>query len=99
LSHAESPRHRSRRPPDPREEPFIPKLKAEPFMWPESAPVDPLAARRARAEHLCLWLACDRALCRRARRCVGPNAECVRLQRDVKRPLLEEVAGPGEGPR
>jgi hypothetical protein len=81
-------RHRS---PDPRAEPFVPKLKAEPFKWPASKPRDPYEARRMQADHLCLWLACNRALCRRVRRCVGPHAECVHLQRDVKRPLLDSV--------
>jgi hypothetical protein len=78
-------------PPDPREEPFVPKLAAEPLKWPESKPRDPYEAQRMKAEHLCLWLACNRALCRRVRRCVGPNAECVHIQRDVKRPLLGSV--------
>lgn len=80
-----------RRPPhpNPREIPFEPKLEAPPLDLPRRAPADPVAARRARAEHLCLWLACRRALCRRRRRCLGTHAFCVFEQDDVKRPLLE----------
>ena len=88
---------RYRPPPKPEEERFEPKLAAPPLAWPEPAPADPYAARRARADHLCLWLACRRALCRRTRHCRGPFATCVFEHPDVKTPLLESVLT--RGPR
>jgi hypothetical protein len=51
--------------------------------------VPKLAGRRARAEHLCLWLACTRAICRRTRHCRGREALCVFENPEVTRPLLE----------
>ncbi len=78
--------------PQPNEVRFEPKLEAPPLDLPKPPATDPaLAARRARADHLCLWLACSRALCRRARRCLGPHAACVFEQAEVDRPLLEEI--------
>jgi len=88
---------RYRPPPDPNEERFVPKLAVPPLAFPASAPDDPYAARRARADHLCLWLACSRVVCRRARRCVAPRAPCAFEQADVKTPLLESVGA--RGPR
>ena len=76
-------------PPKPEEELFVPKLAAEPLDWPKPPPVDRvLAARRAKAEHLCLWMGCSRALCRRARHCLGPHAACVFEMPEVRSPIL-----------
>ena len=78
-------------PPEPKPEavPFVAKLDCPPLDLPLPEPVDRLlAARRARAEHLCLWLGCSRALCRRSRHCHGPNALCVFEMPDVAAPLL-----------
>ncbi len=88
---------RSRPPPDPNEERFVPKLAAPPLEFPKPAPDDPYLGRRARADHLSLWLACSRVVCRRARRCVAPRAPCWFEQPDVDRPLLESVGS--RGPR
>ncbi|MDE2291193.1 MAG: hypothetical protein KGL53_03850, partial [Elusimicrobia bacterium] len=68
---------------------FVPHLAAEPLDLPPRIAVDMvLAARRARAEHLCLWLGCSKALCRRTRHCHGPHAACVFEMPDVAQPLL-----------
>ncbi len=75
--------------PDPREVRFVPVLTAAPLVPPKRQRPTVVDARRAKAEHLCLWFGCSRALCRRARRCVGRNALCVFEQADVKRPILE----------
>jgi hypothetical protein len=82
------PIRRTRPAPKPGEERFVPKLAAPPLAFPRPAPADPYAARRARAERLCLWLACSRVLCRRARRCVAPRAPCVFDLPQVTRPIL-----------
>ncbi len=75
--------------PKPEEVPFVAKLAVEPLDSPKREPVDRVvAARRARAEHLCLWLGCSRALCRRARHCLGPHGSCVFEMEDVAAPLL-----------
>jgi hypothetical protein len=86
------PRH-SPPPPDPRDVRFVPKLDHPPLDPPRVPPPDRIAARRARAEHLCLWLGCSRVLCRNSRRCHGPGAPCVFEQAAVRTPLLEEIAG------
>jgi hypothetical protein len=67
--------------PKPEDVRFTPILDVPPLAWPKPAPAD----------HLCLWLACSRVLCRDSRHCNGPNAPCVFEQPDVKRPLLEAV--------
>lgn len=74
--------------PDPREVRFVAKLTAEPLaLSPRETPT--LAdKRRAKAEHFCLWLGCSRALCRRARHCLGTHALCVFEMDDVAAPLL-----------
>jgi hypothetical protein len=77
--------------PPPNEERFRPSLAVAPLDQPRRQAPDPLAARRARAEHLCLWLACRRALRRSSRRCNGTNAVCVFEQADVTRPRLDAV--------
>ena len=64
------------------------KLAVEPFVPPKVERPTMVDARRAKAEHLCLWLGCSRALCRRARHCLGTNALCVFEQAEVDRPLL-----------
>ena len=75
--------------PDPREVRFVAKLAVAPLDLPRPAPIDhELAKRRTKAEHLCLWLGCSRALCRRARHCLGTHADCVFEQDDVSAPLL-----------
>ncbi len=75
--------------PDPREVRFVAKLDCPPLDLPLPEPIDhELARRRTHAEHLCLWLGCSRALCRRARHCLGPDALCVFEQDEVDRPLL-----------
>ena len=82
-------RHRPVLEPKPEAVPFVAKLDAVPLDKPSPVPVDRVVAvRRARAEHLCLWLGCSRALCRRARHCHGPGATCVFEQADVAAPLL-----------
>ncbi len=85
-------------PPKPEEVRFAPKLAAAPLDRPKPAPVDrALLARRARAEHLCLWMGCSRALCRRARHCLGPHADCVFEMEDVTAPILQAVVEAGSG--
>jgi len=86
-------------PPDPRNVRFASQLEAAPLDSPKRRAVDETAARRASADHLCLWLGCARVLCRQARRCVGRSALCVFEQEEVKRPILEEVVQAGFGPR
>lgn len=80
---------RSRPKPQPGEERFVARLDSPPLAWPAPAKADPYAARRAKAEHLCLWMACSRVVCRRARHCRGAHAACVFEMADVERPLLE----------
>ena len=76
-------------PPKPEEVRFVATLAAPPLDLPLPERVDRrLVARRARAEHLCLWLGCSRALCRRTRHCLGPHAACVFEMADVAAPLL-----------
>ena len=86
-------------PPKPEDVRFTPTLDVPPLALPKPVPTDPVAARRAEAEHLCLWLACSRVLCRDSRHCHGPNAPCLFEQPDVKRPLLEAVVRATFGPR
>ena len=81
-------RERWKPPVDPREVRFVAKLAVEPLTLPRPAPHTPVEARRAKAEHLCLWLGCSRALCRRARHCLGTHALCVFEQADVRAPLI-----------
>ena len=75
--------------PKPEEVRFVAKLDCPPLDMPLPEPIDhELAGRRAKAEHFCLWLGCSRALCRRARHCLGTHADCVFEQDDVSAPLL-----------
>ena len=76
--------------PKPEEVPFVAKLAVPPLDLPRPAPIDlELAKRRTHAERYCLWLGCSKALCRRARHCLGPGAACVFEMPDVAAPLLE----------
>jgi hypothetical protein len=86
-------------PPDPADERFVAKLAVPPLDWPNPVPADFTAQRRAEAEHLCLWMACSRVVCRRGRHCLGARAECVFENAEVKRPILEEVVRATYGPR
>jgi hypothetical protein len=74
--------------PDPREVRFVAKLHAPPLALTKPEPPTEVDARRAKAEHFCLWLGCSRALCRSARHCLGTHALCVFEQDDVSAPLL-----------
>ena len=79
------------RPPEPpaNEVRFVAALDVAPLNVPQPGRGDPLVAkRRAKAEHLCLWLGCARVLCRRARHCHGRSALCVFEQEEVRAPLL-----------
>jgi hypothetical protein len=76
-------------PPDPREVRFVPQLDHPPLAPPNPGRSDAVFVRRVRAEHLCLWLDCRRALCRSSRHCVGTSALCVFEQAEVRAPLLE----------
>ena len=78
-------------PPDPpaNEVRFVAELAVAPLDLPKPVRVDPLIEkRRAKAEHLCLWLGCARVLCRRSRHCHGRGAPCVFEQNEVRAPLL-----------
>jgi hypothetical protein len=72
---------------------FVARLDLPPldsaFWPPRQGRADPVFGRRVKADRLCLWLACSRALCRSARHCVGTHALCIFEQGDVKRPLLD----------
>ncbi len=81
-------RERWKPPVDPREVRFVAKLAVEPFVPPKIERPTVVDARRAKADELCLWLACSRALCRRARHCLGTHALCVFEQDEVDQPLL-----------
>ena len=83
--------------PDPREVRFQPKLTVAPFVPPKRQRLSEIDVRRAKADHLCLWLACSRALCRRTRHCLGIHALCVFEQEEVDRPLLGVTPCPGRG--
>ena len=74
--------------PDPREVRFVAKLDAPPLALAKPEPPTEVDQRRAKAEHLCLWLGCSRALCRRTRHCLCTYALCVFEQDDVAAPLL-----------
>jgi hypothetical protein len=84
------PRRRQRQP-KPEEERFRPTLAVPALDAPRRQRPDPIETRRARAEHLCLWMGCTRVLCRNSRRCLGRNAMCVFEQADVERPLLDAL--------
>ena len=73
------------------DERFVPVLEHPPLDLPRPAPSDPFAAERARAEHLCLWLACSRVLCRNSRHCHGRQVNCLAENGEPQRPLLESV--------
>jgi hypothetical protein len=82
---------RERPAPRPEDERFVPVLIHPPLDLPKPAPPDPFAPSRARAEHLCLWLACSRVLCRNSRHCHGRAVNCLAEIGEPPRPLLESV--------
>jgi hypothetical protein len=82
---------RERPAPRPEDERFVPVLIHPPLDLPKPAPADPFAPSRARAEHLCLWLACSRVLCRNSRHCHGRQVNCLAENGEPPRPLLEQV--------
>jgi hypothetical protein len=75
-------------PPDPREVRIKPNLIHPPLELPRRPAPDAIAARRARADRLCLWIACGRVVCRESRHCRGARAACVFELPDVRDPLL-----------
>lgn len=76
-------------PPHPSEVRIVPELPHPPLVPPRRAAPDVIERRRARADHLCLWIACGRVVCRDSRHCRGLRAACVFEMPDVKDPLLE----------